>query len=213
MNYTLVAAAAEPAAVVQTELGDLTTGVLVVVVALMGLSLAWMLTSAWKGGGTPRTVERSDRLERVDRGPDLWSEIGEELDRSRRFHRDFSLIRIGTPSGAQKRASGDVQVISSALRSIDRAWAVDDAYLIMLPESTREQAEALVERIRVHPLLDLSDASITIASFPGDGVTSGALLSALRGGLVVTDRQAAGAGTPADAGERQREQPHGELAR
>ncbi len=213
MNTRLVAAAAAGAAASGGPgMNDLTTALLALVIAVMAVALAWMLVSVWRSG---RPADGGNHTTPM---PEFWSEIGEELDRSRRFGRDFSLIRIGTPARSTTTGSrdpqADVALMAQTLRSIDRAWPVDDAILMMLPESTREQAEAMVKRLQAHPLLDLRESPIAIAAFPADGVTSGALLAALNQDAVPLRGKAA-LGTPSVLGLDDRVEPEAqrELAR
>jgi hypothetical protein len=114
-------------------------------------------------------------------GDDLhgWNELARELDRSRRFGRKFSLIRIPRPGGATEDViRGHLERIGRALRSIDHAWMSDSGLYVLLPETDRMAANTLGTRLlRTSP--ELLPENLAIVSFPDDGITSGALLSAL----------------------------------
>jgi hypothetical protein len=102
---------------------------------------------------------------------DDWSELRVEIARSRRFGRPFGLIRI---EGKTRLSLG------AGLRSIDRAWTVDGVTYLLLPETDREAAQSLCGRLLREASGALAGCSLTVASFPEDGLTSGALLKALR---------------------------------
>ena len=114
-------------------------------------------------------------------GDDLhgWNELARELDRSRRFGRTFSLIRIPRPGGATESIiRAHLERISRSLRSIDHAWMSDSGLYVLLPETDRMAANTLGSRLlRATP--ELLTGNLAIVSFPDDGITSGALLSAL----------------------------------
>jgi hypothetical protein len=130
-----------------------------------------------------------------------WEDLRHELDRSRRYGRCFTIVRVACPR-PQARGRGElgrrrqteladerVRVLSSLVRGIDRVWAHGENLYVLLPECDREMAEAMISRTR-QPLSELVQGeAISLACFPEDGVASGALLAALYG-LPVRERPA-----------------------
>ncbi len=114
-----------------------------------------------------------------------WDELRRELDRSRRYGRTFVLVAITQPpEGAKARRRGGQERfarLGSFLRSVDRAWTVGSATYLLLPECTRMQGEAFLARVRREAADLLPADGVTMACFPSDGLTSGALLAALDG--------------------------------
>jgi hypothetical protein len=102
---------------------------------------------------------------------DTWAELRLEIARSRRFGRPFGLIRIEGKT---------VPRLGAALRSIDRAWTVDRVTYLLLPETDRDAAQAVRGRLLRESPEALASCSLSVAAFPEDGLTSGALLKALR---------------------------------
>jgi hypothetical protein len=109
-----------------------------------------------------------------------WQQLSRELDRSRRFDRTFSLIRVGLEGaeGGDEGLRTRIESLARSMRSIDSTWKSGTGLYLLLPETDRQAAATLGMRIRrVSPTL-LPD-SVSIVSFPDDGITSGALLEAL----------------------------------
>ena len=66
------------------------------------------------------------------------------------------------------------------LRLVDRTWVDDGAVYLLLPETSRAAADALVGRLQtIAP--ELLPGDVRMATFPDDGLTSGALISAVHG--------------------------------
>ncbi len=115
-----------------------------------------------------------------------WDAFRRELDRSRRFGRKFVLMRIPAremlqaTGGNASAARGPLGAIPVAFRAIDQSWTMDGSVYAVLPESDRTAAMALIARLRA----SMPDAAaldeIQIAEFPGDGLTTGALVASLR---------------------------------
>jgi hypothetical protein len=117
-----------------------------------------------------------------------WSpsdEVRIELERSRRFGRQFALVRLSTRRRIEDpwtyvRMLADE--LSSLLRRVDRVWIDGPSVYMLLPECDRTMVEAMLLRIR-EPLARVvgEDASpnASLAVFPEDGLTKGALFSAL----------------------------------
>ena len=117
-----------------------------------------------------------------------WSpsdEVRLELDRSRRFGRNFALVcfscrrEIEDPwTYVRELAYG----LSSLLRRVDRVWIEGPRVYMLLPECDRPMVAAMLLRIR-EPLARLVGEhvpDVSLAVFPEDGLTNGALYSALR---------------------------------
>jgi hypothetical protein len=123
-------------------------------------------------GGVP-TAQRS------------WNGFQRELDRSRRYDRAFALLRARHANvGGHRRVAEDAArttaMLSLVLRSIDHIWLSDEAVYVLLAETTREAAMPAIARLRsAMPDVFTLDA-VEIAEFPGDGLTTGSLLSSLR---------------------------------
>jgi hypothetical protein len=107
-----------------------------------------------------------------------WNELRRELDRSRRFEREFVLIRM---ERIHRNGNGDVDLVRKLpgrLRSIDSVWGVRKQAFVLLPESDREVGFALLARLRRESPGLLPD-DVRLAAFPADGLTGGALLELL----------------------------------
>lgn len=102
---------------------------------------------------------------------DVWHELRQEIARARRFGRAFALARIGRVAGAE---------LAPHLRTVDRPWTADGATYVLLPEADREAAEGFASRLRRDAPDVIDDCAVSVAAFPDDGVTSGALLDVLR---------------------------------
>lgn len=103
---------------------------------------------------------------------DEWEELRREIARCRRYGRTFALVRVGRIVGS---------ALESQVRLIDRSWTAGGATYVLLPEGDREAGESFVGRLRRDAATSLDGARVTVASFPDDGLTSGALLKVLRG--------------------------------
>jgi hypothetical protein len=113
-----------------------------------------------------------------------WEEFRRELDRSRRHGHSFVIARVPHgESGDEGRGTGadDAVALGSFLRTIDLVWAEGGNVYVMLPESDRTNAWAVFQRIRSENPDLLPETGISLAMFPEDGLTSGALLAAIHG--------------------------------
>jgi hypothetical protein len=117
-----------------------------------------------------------------------WSpaqELQLELDRSRRFGHPFALVGIWCrPKQERWTFLRDVATaLDTFVRRVDRVWIQGSGVYVLLPECDRTKLEATLDRLR-DPLSRLlgEDArtEVSAAVFPDDGLTSGALFSALR---------------------------------
>jgi hypothetical protein len=107
-----------------------------------------------------------------------WEDVHRELARARRHERPMAIVRL---SGDPARAAGDrAASIVPYLRRIDRVWAEHGDVNLLLPDTDRTAAERLVSRLQTREPAAVG-ASPSIATFPVDGLTSGALLAALYG--------------------------------
>jgi hypothetical protein len=104
-----------------------------------------------------------------------WDHLRRELDRARRYGREFALIRI---AGADRDRAAD---LAALLRTSDYVWLHGRATYVLLPEAGRSAAEQLVARLDHAAPSVLADDALELAAFPEDGLTSGALLAAVRG--------------------------------
>jgi hypothetical protein len=133
------------------------------------------------------SVERGSQEELRDdaRGHDAlpetfgsWNDLRRELDRCRRFGREFALVRV--PGRDRGR-------IARLVRSTDYVWSDRAATYVLLPESNTASAEGLIARLQREAPELLPERGVQVASFPEDGLTSGALLSALSGRPLVLE--------------------------
>jgi hypothetical protein len=113
-----------------------------------------------------------------------WAEFRRELRRSRRSTRPMTLVRTLARLGPETASEEDPDVRSRRLhehlRLVDRTWVDDGAVYVLLPETSRAAADSLVSRLQtVAP--DLLPGDVRMATFPDDGLTSGALISAVHG--------------------------------
>lgn len=112
-----------------------------------------------------------------------WAEFRRELRRSRRSTRPMTLLRTLAPVGPDA-APEDPEVRSRRLhehlRLVDRTWVDDGAVYLLLPETSRAAADSLVGRLQTLAP-ELLPGDVRIATFPDDGLTSGALISAVHG--------------------------------
>ena len=120
---------------------------------------------------------------------DGWQEVQRELDRSRRHERPFVLIRIpGSHIGVRGNGHAPGAATATSLaytlrpffRSVDCLWASDGNLVVLLPESSRARAAALLSRVRAASPRLLPE-TIRLVAFPEDAVTRGALLALLDG--------------------------------
>lgn len=114
-----------------------------------------------------------------------WAEFRRELRRSRRSGRPMTLLRTRgavTPDPAQAAddPDGRAREFHQHLRLVDRTWVDDGSVYILLPETSRAAADSLVSRLlTLAP--ELLPGDVRLATFPDDGLTSGALISAVHG--------------------------------
>lgn len=128
-------------------------------------------------------------------GASGWEDLHRELARARRHERPLAIVRLPGKGGTD--AAARATAIAPFLRRIDRVWSEHGDVNVLLPETDRAAAERLVERLRAgQPETFGTEASI--ASFPADGLTSGALLSTLYGAPLPIVAVPVGIGRPAE---------------
>ena len=110
------------------------------------------------------------------------AELAVEIDRSRRYNRPFALVGI--------LATDHEDDLRAATRSIDRVWRDDGCVFVLLPESNREIAERMLERLRRNDVVNGAPASVAV--FPDDGLTTRALVSLARPERAVSENNGFG---------------------
>lgn len=113
-----------------------------------------------------------------------WAEFHRELARSRRFDRSFAIVRLAAgPGHPAETLLGVRDRVADAARRTDRTWVDGDDVLVLLPETAPTTAARFTERI-VAAMADVT-VTPTMATFPDDGITSGALIAVAYGGEAV----------------------------
>ncbi len=143
------------------------------VIGVIALVLVLLTAPPGTSESTPATPAREG-----------WAEFRRELRRSRRGVRPMTIVRLPGPAdpAAAEAAdlSGRARRLHRHLRLVDRTWVDEGSIYILLPESARVGADTLLGRLRrLTP--DLVQEDVRVATFPDDGLTSGALISAVHG--------------------------------
>jgi hypothetical protein len=118
-----------------------------------------------------------------------WSEFRRELRRARRGDQPLTMLRIAGEDLPSEGPDGRSDLGSRArrlarhLRLVDRTWVDEASIYVLLPETTRAAADALISRIRATSPGQLPE-HVRIATFPENGLTSGALIAAVNDGEV-----------------------------
>jgi hypothetical protein len=130
-------------------------------------------------------------------------ELQHELNRCRRYGHSLFVARIpfrGKGDARLRRSQEAASMLSSILRSVDRAWADGPDVFVLLPECDHAMGARALERIRQPLSRLLSDGeqeAISSVVFPDkDCLTSGALIDALVGRAA--GRKARGTGQEAE---------------
>jgi GGDEF domain-containing protein len=96
--------------------------------------------------------------------------VEEEIARAQRYGQKFTLLRMSYPSGASTLEGN--MAARKCLRAIDLAGNIGDTTAIILPNTERTAAVAVIDRLR-----ELApEATIEASECPADGTTVGALL-------------------------------------
>jgi hypothetical protein len=106
----------------------------------------------------------------------------QELQRSRRYGRPLSLVRVRSRTGEVTQL---VAALEQLTREVDHVWTVGRDVVVLLPEADAAAARAFVDRA-CDPLTGTLAWEAATASFPDDGLTRPALVAALNGDA--TDR-------------------------
>ncbi len=143
------------------------------VIGVIALMLVLLTAPPGTSESTPATTAREG-----------WAEFRRELRRARRGVRPMTIVRLPGPADPAAAEAADLSGRSRRLhrhlRLVDRTWVDEGSIYILLPESTRVGADTLIGRLR-HLTPDLVEEDVRIATFPDDGLTSGALISAVHG--------------------------------
>jgi len=145
------------------ELGGTSGWVIAPVVALAVVGLLFALR-----------VRASGHEQEDSRG---WRAVEQELSRSRRMERSFSLARLDVGESVDAPERDELlSVLRGRTRVIDASWYAGPQLLMLLSETPSARAAAVVRRLEhdVPP-----GSSWSIAEFPRDGLTLEALLSSL----------------------------------
>lgn len=105
--------------------------------------------------------------------------IASELGRARRHERPFSILSIPLGLAGGPPPHDTARLIPSVLRECDRMVIADGCISVLLPETDSVGAQRVVDRLSAVTALDAH--AVHRASFPCDGVTSGALGAVLSG--------------------------------
>ena len=124
-----------------------------------------------------------------------WEDVHREIARARRHERPLAIVRL--PGADANDAPTRAAAIAPYLRRIDRVWAEHGDVNVLLPDTDRAAAEQLIGRLQARQPLALGSGA-SIATFPADGLTSGALLSTLYGTPLPTVAVPLGVGRPVE---------------
>ena len=110
-----------------------------------------------------------------------FSDLTDELERSRRHERPMGLVRIARQSGQQRQglAPLDPSLVAGTARCVDRVWADRRYVYLLLPECGRDAVRGAVARVASRLRDELPPGAIRAAIYPEDGLTLGALLQRL----------------------------------
>jgi hypothetical protein len=144
---------------------------------MTGLRTVEALISRASRGGNGRTANGNGGHSNPSAdGARAWEPLRREITRARRFGREFVLIRFEL-NGAVASVMTEVRAL---IRGIDETWVHDGGLYVLLPEADRAAGEAFLARVRREAPEELVTARAAIASFPTDGLTSGAILGSVR---------------------------------
>jgi hypothetical protein len=138
-----------------------------------------------------RLSRRPAEMRESGNAGDLLRALQLEIYRSRRSGRRLALIGLQPPAGSSNG-------ISHAIRAIDHARVVDGRLYLLLPETDRRAAYALVARIEALFEAPL-EGGFEVAVFPEDALTAEALVARVgRREPVEGERQPLASTTTAD---------------
>jgi hypothetical protein len=120
---------------------------------------------------------------RSSRGPaasstgTLEALVAAELERSRRYERPLTLVRIVPVVGGRRDGHPPTELLDTLqLRSTDQAWSTGDGLVVVAPETDAEAVPLMCQRLRAEAV---PTCRITSATFPDDGLTVRGLLARL----------------------------------
>lgn len=124
-----------------------------------------------------RTAERDARTVLPD---SAGEEFHREFDRSRRFDKAFTVMRLvyRDENGRSPAPERGAQ-LRKMIRTVDRVWSEDDEVLCLFPETGSEGVQTLVSRVRRQNSYLLPRRAVRIVNFPADAISVGGLLTAL----------------------------------
>lgn len=103
-----------------------------------------------------------------------------ELARSRRYAHELTLVGVRLAGEGVDRRAEVAAEVRGRVRAVDSVWLSHDGFVVFLPESGPDSGSAVAVRIRREVAL-LRDATIHVAAFPADALTSEALLEVANG--------------------------------
>jgi hypothetical protein len=124
-----------------------------------------------------------------------WTDLGHEVDRSRRCDTSFALLRFSAPTdrpnrrglalglnGHRPRATSQprwIDALRTAVRSIDHVWTDDDHTYVVLCDTDTRGVKAFLARLEsIAPDL-VEHGELAASVFPDDGMTVAAIVKAL----------------------------------
>jgi hypothetical protein len=149
---------------------------------LAGLAIAGMAAIGLIASAGLDRSERMTRIRRHDASAEGARLFGRELARARRHETPLTVVRLPGAAGLDEPSDRrNLSSIRRQLRRIDVVWIRGRDVLLLLPETDGLAAAQLLGRLRERVPTALAVAEPTIAAFPGDGLTAGALLAVLEG--------------------------------
>jgi hypothetical protein len=112
---------------------------------------------------------------------DPWYPLRYELARSRRYQKGFVLAagRVGTGEQGGRRLKGALQSYAHLVRDTDAVWTHRGRLYILLAETSADEAGDVIDRLGQSVADAVRITDVRTASFPGDGLTSAALIAAV----------------------------------
>jgi hypothetical protein len=129
------------------------------------------------GPGRGRALFRIRRGRNRTAAADALAGFAAELARSRRYGRPLALIGIV----AAGRPPATAATIHRSVRAIDSVWTSSSCVYVLLPESDRDAAEAVLARLSEECDHVLAGAVTNVAVFPSDALTGQTMLEVAAG--------------------------------
>jgi len=105
-----------------------------------------------------------------------WRDFRRELSRSRRHGYHMALVRLPGDATDPVAVGDRLARVRRGIRRIDAAWPTDDDVYLLLPQTDRAGVAGAISRVS-----GAADRFVSVAVFPEDGLTSGALIAAVGG--------------------------------